>query len=474
MPLTSSAPPVKDQRYSVVCPSCYNAFDFTCTGSSMYGARCSICDSMVDLRCPSKVLPQSDTGCFPGGVRAEPILYAAEVEQAGGPAGVNQVDVVINAMEDEKRSNMPATMSGETTQAFAAQRNQAIAEKFSFLYPVTYVIEYLVFGAKPFATIGRVRIFRKKIPFFGTLNFCAPLTTTSYAAPCTFTFFAFSLFNWYCNHMQLDWLVFSLQLEWVLVVLFYALLFSLAYNDPGYIRPGYMEQHETGHPSTDSTATTLTPMATKTTFRAKDELTLKEIEGALRPSIWENVDGIAMERKWCSTCEMYRPMRAAHCYLCGLCCLDHDHHCSVIGVCVGQRRIERFATFVFVSAAACLVPAIEVVRGVWSYPEKMTSFPQRCLCACLFFPVLFFSIVLSMTAVGIWWSILTETTTRERLQHVYAEKRNPFSRGILRNLLYHLVQRRVTPSLFDDAFVRACAARCEVRDLGTGATVTCM
>lgn len=452
--------PVKGTTYTVVCPLCYNTMDFECVSERMYGVRCGTCGAMIDLRNPTETLADDDTGVFDAVARlAEPVVYAGDVEASKGLSASAQVQQLVTNVEAEKRKVMPTQMTGETKQAFSAQRNQALSEKFSFFFPVTYAIEYLVFGNKPYAKLGHVRIFRKKVPFYGYVNFCAPRTTTSYAAPSTFTLTVFILYNWFCGHMALPWMPFYLYTEWVLVFFFYFLMFRLAYNDPGYVKPGYMED------ASDSRG------AAK---GATGDMTLRDIESNQRDSIWENVDGVPMERKWCSTCNMHRPVRAAHCYICGLCCYDHDHHCSVVGVCVGRRRVEMFATFVTTAATACLLPTFVVLYALWTHVELITTTLQALACAFLVLPVGMFAVFLSFTAVGMWMTCALEATTRERIQRVYAQKRNPFDRGVVKNLQYHLLQRRIAPSIFDDEFVKRCARQTEERELGTGVTVTCM
>lgn len=452
--------PVKGTTYAVVCPLCYNPMDFQCASEKMYGVRCNTCGAMIDLRNPSETLDDNDTGVHDGARESEPVFYAGDVEASTGLSASAQVNQLVTNVEAEKRKVMPTQMTGETKQAFSAQRNQALAEKFSFFFPVTYAIEYLVFGNKPYAKLGHVRIFRKRVPLYGYVNFCAPRTTTSYAAPSSFTLVVFILFNWFCGHMALSWMPFYLYVEWVLVFFFYFLMFRLAYSDPGYIKPGYMEDTDVS--------------AGKTVSGATGNMTLRDMESNQRESIWENVDGVPMERKWCAPCNMHRPVRAAHCYICGLCCYDHDHHCSVIGVCVGRRRVEMFAAFVTVAATACLLPTFVVIYALCTHGELITTMLEMVACAVLVVPVGLFAMFLSVTAVSMWQSCAQEASTRERIQRVYAQKRNPFDRGVVKNLQYHFLQRRVAPSIFDDDFVKKCARQTEERELGTGVTVTCV
>ncbi|CAG9577299.1 conserved hypothetical protein [Leishmania major strain Friedlin] len=450
--------PVKGITYGVVCPVCCNPMDFECTSERMYGVRCPTCNAMIDLRNPAETLPDTDTGVYEGDTqRIKVVHYSAEVEPSTGMSASAQVNHLVSSVEAEKRKVMPTVMTGETKQAFSAQRQQALAQKFSLFFPVTHAIEYVVFGRKPYAKIGHVRIFRKRIPFYGYVNIGAPQTTTSYSAPCSFAFLLFIPVEWLFAQLELEWILRYYYTELVLIILFYTLLFRLAYSDPGYVKPGYMDD-EGG----DTAAAA-----------AAEEMTLRDIERNQRESLWEDVNGVPMERKWCSTCNMHRPVRAAHCYICGLCCYDHDHHCGVLGICVGRRRVEMFSMFVSVATMMCALPTMIIICALWTNWEKFTA----ALLAVAFFLVVVLgalSVLLTMTAVSMWQSITQEASTRERIQHVYAHKRNPYNRGFFKNLYYHLVQRRVAASLFDDDFVKRCALRVQERELGTGVTVTCI
>ncbi len=57
--------------------------------------------------------------------------------------------------------------------------------------------------------------------------------------------------------------------------------------------------------------------------------------------------------RYCRQCEIRRPPRAAHCYVCGVCVLEHDHHCGVIGGCVGMRSLRWFTLYLVCTATGC-------------------------------------------------------------------------------------------------------------------------
>jgi len=53
--------------------------------------------------------------------------------------------------------------------------------------------------------------------------------------------------------------------------------------------------------------------------------------------------------QWCTTCCVWRPRGCSHCSVCQHCCLGFDHHCHVLGRCVGQRNHKLFFLLCFVA-----------------------------------------------------------------------------------------------------------------------------
>ena len=48
----------------------------------------------------------------------------------------------------------------------------------------------------------------------------------------------------------------------------------------------------------------------------------------------------------CSYCMTLKTQKAQHCYDCGVCIKNYDHHCDVIGKCIGGNNICLFYSFV--------------------------------------------------------------------------------------------------------------------------------
>lgn len=59
------------------------------------------------------------------------------------------------------------------------------------------------------------------------------------------------------------------------------------------------------------------------------------------------VDPYADMTQWvhCRICNLRRPPRAAHCYTCGICTLQSDHHCGVVGGDVSLRSLRWFVLY---------------------------------------------------------------------------------------------------------------------------------
>jgi hypothetical protein len=66
----------------------------------------------------------------------------------------------------------------------------------------------------------------------------------------------------------------------------------------------------------------------------------------------------------CGICQIERPHTASHCYDCGVCVNELDHHCPWTGKCIGKKNISQFHYFLWALGVLLAFVVVMVVASV--------------------------------------------------------------------------------------------------------------
>lgn len=68
-----------------------------------------------------------------------------------------------------------------------------------------------------------------------------------------------------------------------------------------------------------------------------------------RPIIrYITIDSIEQQQTYCRYCNIWRDVNTFHCYVDNHCVVNFDHHCSVLGACIGQYNHRFFTLFLLI------------------------------------------------------------------------------------------------------------------------------
>lgn len=163
----------------------------------------------------------------------------------------------------------------------------------------------------------------------------------------------------------------------------------------------------------------------------------------------------------CKNCQIRRPPRSAHCYACNVCVLEHDHHCGVLGGCVGQRSLRWFVGYLLSVSSAALMGSIWLVFSLLkaSAEENAQIFSKRSnkgkqgmsTAGHIFLLIFIGNIVLMVGGMGLYYLyLMLSDTTRREAQGKQQSKREEGGSHLL--WLPHRLRRVLfpPPSMIED------------------------
>mmetsp|Transcript_13523 Transcript_13523/g.20301 ORF Transcript_13523/g.20301 Transcript_13523/m.20301 type:complete len:298 (-) Transcript_13523:106-999(-) len=88
------------------------------------------------------------------------------------------------------------------------------------------------------------------------------------------------------------------------------------------------------------------------------------------------VDGKAIQLTYCSTCNIFRPLKTKHCRVSDNCVEEFDHYCPWVMNCVGKRNYRYFVGFVATISILCIFVCITTLALVLNAAINNETLPS--------------------------------------------------------------------------------------------------
>jgi palmitoyltransferase ZDHHC9/14/18 len=166
-----------------------------------------------------------------------------------------------------------------------------------------------------------------------------------------------------------------------------------------------------------------------------------EIDACAQAQRTVEINGVTIQLKWCRTCHIFRPPRAAHCSECNVCVERFDHHCPWMGQCIGRRNYRFFLGFVNSCCLLCSytlgLTCVFIYRVATMDGVKHGDFFSHAMARAPAGVAIVAFCALILLCVGPlacyhYSLVCSNKTTSEEIKELYTQN-NPFDRGVCGN-----------------------------------------
>jgi hypothetical protein len=166
-----------------------------------------------------------------------------------------------------------------------------------------------------------------------------------------------------------------------------------------------------------------------------------EIDACAQAQRTVEINGVTIQLKWCRTCHIFRPPRAAHCSECNVCVERFDHHCPWMGQCIGRRNYRFFLGFVNSCCLLCSytlgLTCVFIYRVATMDGVKHGDFFSHAMARAPAGVAIVAFCALILLCVGPlacyhYSLVCSNKTTSEEIKELYTQS-NPFDRGVCGN-----------------------------------------